>query len=94
MIFFDKFYLYNLINKVDINYNNNNKLIIICISCFYLVIKSSNYLMRFDDIIDIIYKYNILTNDNNNNLKDNHKNLIFHNGVLAYLLKNGIYYFF
>jgi len=77
MIFFDKFYLYNLINKSDINYNNNN-LIIICISCFYLVIKSSNYLMRFDDIIDIIYKYNILTNDNNNNLKDNHKNLIFY----------------
>ena len=78
MIFFDKFYLYNLINKSDINYNNDN-LIIICISCFYLVIKSSNYLMRFDDIIDIIYKYNILANDNNNNnLKDNHKNLIFY----------------
>ena len=78
MIFFDKFYLYNLINKSDINYNNDN-LIIICISCFYLVIKSSNYLMRFDDIIDIIYKYNILTNDNNNNnLKDNHQNLIFY----------------
>ena len=78
MIFFDKFYLYNLINKSDINFNNDD-LIIICISCFYLVIKSSNYLMRFDDIIEIIYKYNILKNDkNNNNLKEKHKNLIFY----------------
>ena len=76
MIFLDKFYLYNLKNKSDIKFNSD--LIIICISCFYLVIKSSNYLMRIEDIIDIIYKYNILNNDNNNNLKEKHKNLIFY----------------
>ena len=75
MIFFHKFYLYNLINKSNINFNNDN-LILICISCYYLVIKSSNYLMRFDDIIDILYKYNLLKNDNNN-LKEKHKEIIF-----------------
>ena len=76
MIFFHKFYLYNLINKSNIDYDNGN-LIYICISCYYLVTKSLNYLMRFDDIIDILYKYNLLKNDNNNNIKEKHKEIIF-----------------
>ena len=76
MIFFHKFYLYNLINKSNIDFNNDN-LIFICISCYYLVIKSSNHLIRFDDIIDILYKYNLLKNNNDNNLKEQQKQIIF-----------------
>lgn len=77
MIFFHKFYLYNLINKSIISINNDN-LIFICISCYFLVVKTLNYLIRLDDLLDIIYKYSLLKNENNDtNLKEKHKQLIF-----------------
>ena len=74
MIFFHKYYLYNLINNSIININNKD-FSLLCISCFLLATKSSDSLMRIDDILDCIYKNNILKN--NNNLLEYHKKLIF-----------------
>ena len=74
MIFFHKYYLYNLINNSIININNKD-FSLLCISCFLLATKSSDSLMRIDDILECIYKNNILKN--NNNLLEYHKKLIF-----------------
>ena len=75
MIFFHKYYLFNLMHKLNFEYDNDN-LILLCISCYFLATKSLNYLINIDDIINIIYKNNILKN-NNNNLKEKYKKLIF-----------------
>ena len=74
MIFFHKYYLYNLINNSITNIYNKD-FSFLCISCFLLATKSSDILMRIDDILDCIYKNNILKN--NNNLLEYHKQLIF-----------------
>lgn len=73
MIFFHKYYLYNLINNSIIDINNKD-FSLLCISCFLLGTKSSNFLMRIDDILKCIYDNNILQNDNNP--MENHKKII------------------
>ena len=76
MIFFHKYYLYNLINNSITNINNKD-FSLLCISFFLLATKSSDILMRIDDILDCIYKNNILKNKSNNNLLEHHKKIIF-----------------
>ena len=69
MIFFHKYYLNNLINNSIININNKD-IFLFWISCFLLSTKSSDLLMRIDDIFYCIYKNNILKNNSNNLLED------------------------
>lgn len=73
MIIFHKYYLYNLFNK-SINDFNSKDFSLLCISCFLLGTKSSDTLIRIDDILNCSYKNNILKNDNN---FESHKKIIF-----------------
>ena len=65
MIFFHKYYLYYLINNNSIIDVNNKDFSLLCISCFLLGTKSSDILLRIDDILDSIYKNKILNIDKN-----------------------------
>ena len=59
MIFFHKYYIYNLsINKVDID---NIKLSYIAVACFLSGTKSSDCKIKLDDILNYSYKCNILS---------------------------------
>ena len=75
MIFFHKYYLYNLINNTTNNIINNKNFTLLCISCFLLGIKSSDIYIRINDILHYIYQDNILINNNN---KESDKNIIFY----------------
>jgi hypothetical protein len=75
MIFFHKYYLYNLFNNTINNNINNKDFSLLCISCFLIGIKSSDIYIRIDDMLYYIYKNNIIINDNK---KEAHKKLIFY----------------
>ena len=74
MIIFHKYYLFNLLNG-SINNINSKDFSLLCISCFLIGIKSSDILIRIDDILECIYKNKILKIDNN--LLETHKKIIF-----------------
>jgi len=73
MIIFHKYYLFNLINNT-INNINSKDFSLLCISCFLLGTKSSDILIRIDDILECIYKNNFLKIENN---LEYHKKIIF-----------------
>lgn len=64
MIFFHKYYIYNLFNNSIIDINNKD-FSLLCISCFLLGTKSSETLIHIDDILKCIYKNNILKIEKN-----------------------------
>jgi hypothetical protein len=58
MIFFHKFYIYNLYSKqVDLD---NTKLAYLAVACLYVGTKSSDLKIRIKDILEYSYKANIL----------------------------------
>jgi len=70
MIFFHKYYIYNLsINKVDIDINNT-KLSYIAVACFLSGTKSSDFKIKVDDILNYSYKCNILSQEMNSENKE------------------------
>ena len=75
MIFFHKYYLYNLFNNTINNNINSKDFSLLCISCFLIGIKSSDIYIRIDDMLYYIYKNNIIINDNK---KESHKKVIFY----------------
>ena len=77
MIFFHRYYIYNLFNNQNIIDINNKDFPYLCISCFILGAKSSEALMNIDIILKYISEKNIIKIDINNSL-DNYKKLIFY----------------
>jgi len=77
MIFFHKYYIYNLFNNHAIIDMNSNDFPYLCISCFILGAKSSEALMNIDIILKYINEKNIIKIDFNNSL-ENYKKLIFY----------------
>ena len=75
LIFYHKYYIFKLftnshiINKLNENNLNNIELAYICIACFFISIKSSNFLMQIEYILEIIDKNKILDISESNKLK-------------------------
>ena len=64
MIFFHKYYLFNLINNTLPTDFSSKDFILLCASCFLIGAKASDVLIRVDDIIKRTYSDTILSNDN------------------------------
>ena len=62
LILYHKYYIYNLFtNSYAFNkFNESKDFSCISIVCFFISMKTSNYLMKIDSILDICYKNNIL----------------------------------
>lgn len=82
MIFFHKFYLFQIFNNTHLNIERD--LVFICISCFFLTTKCTNNLIHISDILKIIYDKKILENnfqrgkEKEYNIKEEeHKKIIF-----------------
>ena len=86
MIFFHKYYLYYLINNNSIIDVNNKDFSLLCISCFLLGTKSSDILMRIDDILDSIYKNKILIIDKNS-IEHQKKKIFYYEFEILQLIK-------
>lgn len=77
MIFFHRYYIYNLFNNQTIIDINSKEFPYLCISCFILGAKSSEALMNIDIILKYINEKNIIKIDINNSL-ESYKKLIFY----------------
>ena len=68
LIFYHKYYIYNLFTnsqifvKLNENILNNNDLGCIAIACFFLSIKAYNFLVKIEDLLEIIDQNEILNN--------------------------------
>ena len=83
LILYHKYYIYNLFTNSNLfNKLNNNMdnidLKCISIACFFLSLKITNYLMKIDYLLDIVYK------NNNLEVKNNDEKEIIKNMVLKY----------
>ena len=62
LIIYHKYYIYNLFTNSQLlnKFNDSKNFSCISIVCFFISIKTSNYLMKIDSILDICYKNSIL----------------------------------
>ena len=65
LIIYHKYYIYNLFTNSQLlnKFNDSKNFSCISIVCFFISIKTSNYLMKIDSILDICYKNSILIAD-------------------------------
>jgi len=80
MIFFHKYYLYNLYSKNQYNLDNS-KVSIIAVTCFLIATKSFDIKIRIKDILDYSYKCNVL--DKNRNEKNKEELLLYESEILC-----------
>ena len=80
MIFFHKYYLYNLYSKNQYNLDNS-KVSIIAVTCFLIATKSFDIKIRIKDILDCSYKCNVL--DKNRNEKNKEELLLYESEILC-----------
>ena len=80
MIFFHKYYLYNLYSKNQYNLDNS-KVAIIAVTCFLIATKSFDIKIRIKDILDYSYKCNVL--DKNRNEKNKEELLLYESEILC-----------
>lgn len=80
MIFFHKYYIYNLYtnNEFDLD---NSKLPIIAVTCFYIAIKSFDIKKRIDYILEYSYKCGVLQKSLNQ--KNKEELLFYENDILC-----------
>ena len=66
LILYHKYCIYNLFTNSQLfnKFNDIKDFSYISIACFFISIKTSNYLMKIDSILDICYKNNILIANN------------------------------
>lgn len=62
LILYHKYYIYNLFTNSQLfnKFNDSKDFSCISIVCFSISMKTSNYLMKIDSVLDICYKNNIL----------------------------------
>ena len=80
MIFFHRYYLYNLYSKNQYNLDNS-KVAIIAVTCFLIATKSFDIKIRIKDILDYSYKCNVL--DKNRNEKNKEELLLYESEILC-----------
>jgi hypothetical protein len=80
MIFFHRYYLYNLYSKNQYNLDNS-KVSIIAVTCFLIATKSFDIKIRIKDILDYSYKCNVL--DKNRNEKNKEELLLYESEILC-----------
>ena len=80
MIFFHKYYLYNLYEKNQFVLDNS-KVAIIAVTCFLIATKSFDIKIRIDNILDYSYKCDIL--EKNRNQKNKEELLLYENEILC-----------
>ena len=80
MIFFHKYYLYNLYSKNQYNLDNS-KVSIIAVTCFLIATKSFDIKIRIKDILDYSYKCNVL--EKNRNEKNKEELLLYESEILC-----------
>ena len=80
MIFFHKYYLYNLYSKNQYNLDNS-KVAIIAVTCFLIATKSFDIKIRIKDILDYSYKSNVL--EKNRDEKNKEELLLYESEILC-----------
>ena len=80
MIFFHRYYLYNLYSKNQYNLDNS-KVSIIAVTCFLIATKSFDIKIRIKDILDYSYKCNVL--DKNRSEKNKEELLLYESEILC-----------
>ena len=80
MIFFHRYYLYNLYSKNQYNLDNS-KVAIIAVTCFLIATKSFDIKIKIKDILDYSYKCNVL--EKNRNEKNKEELLLYENEILC-----------
>ena len=80
MIFFHRYYLYNLYSKNQYNLDNS-KVAIIAVTCFLIATKSFDIKIKIKDILDYSYKCNVL--EKNRNEKNKEELLLYESEILC-----------
>ena len=80
MIYFHRYYLYNLYSKNQYNLDNS-KVAIIALTCFLIATKSFDIKIRIDNILEHSYKCNVL--EKNRNQKNKEELLLYENEILC-----------
>ena len=91
MIFFHKYYLYNLYAKNQF-FLDNSKVAIIAVACFLIATKSFDIKIRIDNILDYSYKCDVL--EKNRNQKNKEELLLYENEILCVIGFNALDYKF
>ena len=91
MIFFHKYYLYNLYEKNQFVLDNS-KVAIIAVTCFLIATKSFDIKIRIDNILDYSYKCDVL--EKNRNQKNKEELLLYENEILCVIGFNALDYKF